>query len=87
MSKNIDLTILQINDTHGYFELHNELYWVGDKPSYKKAGGYARIATIFSQIRDEKKGKVIALDNGDTIHGTFSAVDSKGETLVPILNE
>ena len=87
MSKNIDLTILQINDTHGYFELHNELYWVGDRPVYKKAGGYARIATIFRQIRAEKKGKVIALDNGDTIHGTFPAVNSKGETLVPILNE
>ncbi|NIU12006.1 MAG: bifunctional metallophosphatase/5'-nucleotidase, partial [Phycisphaerae bacterium] len=29
---------------------------------------------------------VIALDNGDTIHGTFIAVNSKGEALVPILN-
>ena len=31
--------------------------------------------------------KVVALDNGDTIHGTFAAVNSKGESLVPILNE
>jgi sulfur-oxidizing protein SoxB len=86
MSKGIDLTILQINDTHGYFELHNELYWAGDKAVYKKAGGYARIATLFKQIKLEKGQKVIVLDNGDTIHGTFPAVNSKGEALVPILN-
>jgi len=87
MPKNMDLTILQINDTHGYFELHNELFWVGDKAVYKKSGGYARITTLFKQIKKEKNGKVIVLDNGDTIHGTFPAVNSKGEALVPILNE
>jgi len=87
MSKNVDLTILQINDTHGYFELHNELFWCGDKAVYKKAGGYARIATLFKQIKNEKNGKMIVLDNGDTIHGTFPAVNSKGAALVPILNE
>ena len=83
----MDLTILQINDTHGYFELHNELYWAGDQAVYKKSGGYARIASIFKQIKNEKNRKVIVLDNGDTIHGTFPAVNSKGEALVPILNE
>jgi len=87
MSKTMNLTILQINDTHSYFELHNELYWVGDKAVYKKSGGYARIATLFREVRNEKNAKVIALDNGDTIHGTFPAVNSKGEALVPILNE
>lgn len=87
MSKGMNLTILQINDTHSYFELHNELFWVGDRAVYKKSGGYARIATIFREIKNEKNGKVIVLDNGDTLHGTFLAVNSKGEALVPILNE
>ena len=87
MSKSMNLTILQINDTHSYLELHNELFWVGNKAVYKKSGGYARIATLFREIRNEKNGKVIALDNGDTIHGTFLAVNSNGEALVPILNE
>jgi sulfur-oxidizing protein SoxB len=86
MSKNMNVTILQINDTHAYFELHNELFWVGDRAVYRKAGGYARIASIFREIRDETRGKVVAFDNGDTIHGTFAAVNSKGELLVPILN-
>jgi sulfur-oxidizing protein SoxB len=87
MFKDKNVTILQINDTHAYFELHNELFWAGNKAIYKKSGGYARIASIFRKIRDETGGKVVALDNGDTIHGTFAAVNSKGESLVPVLNE
>lgn len=86
MSRSKRLTILQLNDSHGYFELHPELYWAGDKAVYRKAGGYARIATIFKQARQENPDATIALDNGDTIHGTFLAVNNKGEALVPILN-
>ena len=56
MSKSKNFTILQINDTHAYFELHNELFWVGNKAVYRKAGGYARIASIFRKIRDETGG-------------------------------
>jgi len=86
MSKSNRITILQMNDSHGYFELHPELYWGGDKAYYKKAGGYARISALFKKIRQEKAGAVLTFDNGDTIHGTFPAVDSKGEALIPILN-
>jgi 2',3'-cyclic-nucleotide 2'-phosphodiesterase (5'-nucleotidase family) len=81
-----DLTILQLNDSHGYFELHPELFWEGGREAYRSAGGYARISTLFKRIRDERRGSVIALDNGDTIHGTFGAVHSRGEEMVPILN-
>jgi 2',3'-cyclic-nucleotide 2'-phosphodiesterase (5'-nucleotidase family) len=87
MSNNGNITILQVNDTHSYFELHNELFWSGKRDFYKKAGGYARIATIFKEVKGKKNGKVICLDNGDTIHGTFPAVKSKGHAVVKILNE
>ncbi|UCH37998.1 MAG: 5'-nucleotidase C-terminal domain-containing protein [Candidatus Bathyarchaeota archaeon] len=79
------LTLLQVNDSHGYFELHPELYWQGATASYRKAGGFARIATLFTRIRKENP-LVIALDNGDTLHGTFPSVNSKGKSMVPILN-
>ncbi|MHA2406325.1 MAG: bifunctional metallophosphatase/5'-nucleotidase [Candidatus Hermodarchaeia archaeon] len=85
MSKSKHLTILQMNDSHSYFELHRELYWAGEKVSYRKAGGYARIATFFKKIRKENSA-VVAIDNGDTIHGTFPAVNSNGDAMVPILN-
>ena len=67
MSKNNRITILQMNDSHSYFELHPEFYWGENKAYYKKAGGYARIGALFKKIRQEKAGSVLTFDNGDTI--------------------
>ncbi|MDN7026158.1 bifunctional metallophosphatase/5'-nucleotidase [Methanoculleus sp. FWC-SCC1] len=75
-----------MNDSHGYLELHPELFWVGDHAEYRMAGGYARIATLLETIRSERPGEVLAFDCGDTIHGTYGAVQTRGEALVPILN-
>ena len=85
--RNGKLTLLQLNDSHGYLDLHLE--WVAGPNGgvYRRAGGYARIATLAKQIRDEANGQVLFLDNGDTFHGTFPVVQSRGESLVPIMNE
>jgi S-sulfosulfanyl-L-cysteine sulfohydrolase len=80
------LTIAQLNDSHGYVELHHELFWDAAGPVYRKAGGYARIAALLKQMRAERPGGVLVFDNGDTIHGTYPAVKTKGEALVPLLN-
>lgn len=79
------LTILQINDVHGYLSLHPELYYDGKGITLKQAGGYSRIKSLVEKIKEEE-GPVLFLDNGDTLHGTYEAVNSKGEALVPILN-
>jgi 2',3'-cyclic-nucleotide 2'-phosphodiesterase (5'-nucleotidase family) len=80
------LTILQINDTHGYLEPHRELIWKGRQPEFQVLGGFARIAALFRSLREEVGGAVLALDNGDTFHGTYAAVASKGEALLPLAN-
>lgn len=80
------LTIVQMNDSHAYLDLHQELFWSGNHAEYRRVGGYARIATILSQVRAAKPGQVLALDGGDTIHGTYAAVQTQGEALIPILN-
>lgn len=82
-----DLTILQMNDSHGYFEIHPEYYWKDGTQIIEEAGGYARISSYLKKIREENPGSVLALDNGDTIHGTYPAVKSEGRDLIPILNE
>jgi 2',3'-cyclic-nucleotide 2'-phosphodiesterase (5'-nucleotidase family) len=51
------------------------------------AGGYACIATLLKQIQQETQGRVLFLDNGDTFHGTWPVVQSRGEALVPIMNQ
>jgi len=81
-----ELTILQVNDTHSYLELHNELFYGADGIWMGKAGGYARIQSLVSGIRKEREGKVLFLDNGDSFHGTYEAVETKGACMVPVLN-
>ncbi len=86
MSEEKDLTILQMNDSHAYLDLHDEYIWEDGEKKYKKLGGYGRITTYFKRVREENPRGVITLDNGDTIHGTLPVVDSEGEAMVPILN-
>ena len=80
------LTIVQMNDSHAYFDLHQEMFWQGDHAVYRKAGGYARIATIVKQIRAESEGNCLFCDSGDTLHGTYPAIDTQGKAMIPILN-
>jgi len=79
------LTLVQMNDSHAYFEPHPELFWAGNRTTYRTAGGYARLASALNAIRAEQPGAVLAFDGGDTLHGTYAAVQTRGEALVPVL--
>lgn len=87
MGDSKQLTILQMNDSHAYLGLHPEVFIENGVEKYRNVGGYARIARIFNQVRQENPHGVLALDNGDTFHGTYPAVTSQGEALVPIMNQ
>ena len=87
MEEKKNITILQINDTHGYMEEHWEHFWDGGFSKYIRAGGYPRIKSYVDQIRKEKDGNVLFLDGGDTFHGTYPVVNSKGMVLAPLLND
>ncbi len=86
MSSAKKITLLQLNDSHGYLEPHPEFFWSAKGSEYRTCGGYARISAIFQRVRRECGDAVIALDNGDTLHGTFAAVHSKGAALIRPLN-
>jgi S-sulfosulfanyl-L-cysteine sulfohydrolase len=86
MEKQTNLTILQLNDTHAYLEPHQEMFWESGTTKYRQAGGFAKIAGYLKQLRHIKEDAVLALDCGDTFHGTYPAVASKGEVMVPVLN-
>jgi sulfur-oxidizing protein SoxB len=82
-----EITIIQMNDTHGYMEEHWEHFSDGFDSKYIRAGGYPRIASYLKQVRKEKNGNVLFLDGGDTLHGTYPVVITKGKILIPLLNE
>jgi 2',3'-cyclic-nucleotide 2'-phosphodiesterase (5'-nucleotidase family) len=87
MTNTKTITILQINDTHGYLEEHWEHFWDGGFARYAKVGGYPRMKTYIDSVRADKKANFLLLDGGDTFHGTYPVVESKGQILPPLLNE
>lgn len=85
--KRTQLLLLQLNDVHGYVDLHPDWFWENGRTVYRPAGGYARIATLVEERRRQYPDATVLLDGGDTFHGTYPVVQTKGELLVPILNQ
>ncbi len=69
------VTIAHTNDVHGHIE----------ENASGKEFGYAKIATLLKQWRDENKNFLL-LDAGDTFQGTVFVNQFKGESIVPVLN-
>ncbi len=86
MSQERHLTILQLNDSHGYLNPHHEVLWKSGRPTTKKVGGFARLATLLGQFEVDHPNQVLTFDNGDTIHGTYTAMKDNGNAMIPILN-
>lgn len=79
------LNLLFINDVHGYIAPHPELFYDETGEKVELAGGYAYIAGLVEEIRNENPNTLL-FDGGDTLHGTKPLVDSEGGAVVPILN-
>ncbi|KAF0224398.1 MAG: 5'-nucleotidase domain-containing, partial [Erysipelotrichaceae bacterium] len=86
MINTTSLTVVQMNDSHAYFDLHHELFWQGNKAVYRMAGGYARIATLVKEMRETSGERFLFCDNGDTLNGTYPAIKTQGAAMVPVLN-
>ncbi len=82
----MQLSILYVNDVHGYLQPHPELFYEGGNEVTALAGGYPALATCIKQFR-KLQPDTLLFDGGDTFHGTLPLVESKGEVLVPVLNE
>ena len=85
--KRTQLLLMQLNDVHGYMDLHPDWFWENGRTVYRPAGGYARIATLVEERRRQYPDATVLLDGGDTFHGTYPVIQTKGELLVPILNQ
>jgi sulfur-oxidizing protein SoxB len=86
MKNRNSITVIQLNDSHAYFDLHQEMFWMGGQAVYRPAGGYARIAALVKQIRAGKQERVLFCDCGDTLHGTYPVLKTQGQALIPVLN-
>jgi 2',3'-cyclic-nucleotide 2'-phosphodiesterase (5'-nucleotidase family) len=76
------ITLVQLNDLHGYLDPHPELFELTPGATCRSGGGVARIASLLRAIRHETGGEVVALDNGDTFHGSMTTVQTQGAAIV-----
>ncbi|MCL4321884.1 MAG: thiosulfohydrolase SoxB [Deltaproteobacteria bacterium] len=53
---------------------------------YGPMGGYAHMAAVFNKIREERYGKTIMLDTGDSWQGTGIALLTKGKAVCRVQN-
>jgi S-sulfosulfanyl-L-cysteine sulfohydrolase len=54
---------------------------------YGRMGGYAHVATLVKRARAERPSKTILLDGGDTLQGSATALWTRGEDMVRVMNE
>lgn len=54
---------------------------------YGRMGGYAHLATLVKRVRDERAGRTLLLDGGDTLQGSATALWTRGEDMVRVMNQ
>jgi sulfur-oxidizing protein SoxB len=80
------ITFLQTTDVHCQIHAHDELFWENDKLTFRKAGGYAHLATALESMRRENPANTITVDTGDMFQGSMLSVKTQGQAFVPLLN-
>lgn len=79
------ITLLQTTDVHCQLHAHDELFWENGKAVFRKAGGYAHLATYFEEARQANPNTFI-IDTGDMFQGSQLSVETTGQAIQPILN-
>jgi sulfur-oxidizing protein SoxB len=58
------------------------LNYVEAAKQYGKVGGFAYLATLIKSLRDQRAGRTLLLDSGDTWQGSATSLWTKGQDMV-----
>jgi S-sulfosulfanyl-L-cysteine sulfohydrolase len=79
------ITLLHTSDIHGQINVHDEFFWEDGKAVFKKRGGFAHLKTMINDLRKQNPNTLL-LDGGDCFQGSGIASLTKGQALVPLMN-
>ncbi|AXE22010.1 bifunctional metallophosphatase/5'-nucleotidase (plasmid) [Runella rosea] len=85
-AKSGTITFLQTTDVHCQLHPHDELFWENNQLTFRKAGGYAHLATALDVLRKQNPTNTIVMDTGDMFQGSMLAIKTTGKAFVPLLN-
>ena len=80
------ITLLQTTDVHCQLHAHDELFWENNQLTFRKAGGYAHLATAIDSIRRKNPANTVLIDTGDMFQGSMLSVKTEGRAFLPLLN-
>lgn len=86
LPQNGTITLLQTTDVHCQLHAHDELFWENNQLAFRKAGGYAHLATAIDQLRKQNPDNTFVMDTGDMFQGSMLSVKTSGQAFVPLLN-
>lgn len=84
MEEPVKLRLLHFSDTHGKLAPHWERF--ADGRWHPRSGGFAKLATMISELRGSAQGRTLLLANGDNFHGGAELLFTRGRAVVPILD-
>jgi 5''-nucleotidase/2'',3''-cyclic phosphodiesterase and related esterases len=80
------ITLLYTADIHGQLHTHDEFFLEQGKPVYKKRGGFSVLKTMLHSLKSENPENTLIIDAGDCFQGSGVAALSKGEAIIPLIN-
>jgi 2',3'-cyclic-nucleotide 2'-phosphodiesterase (5'-nucleotidase family) len=80
------ITILHTSDIHAQLDIHDEFFYEGGRPVFKRRGGFATLCTMIDELRRRNPGRTLVVDGGDCFQGSAVAAMSKGQAVVPLIN-
>ena len=81
------VTILHTTDIHAQLDPHDEFFHEGGRPVFKRRGGFATLRRMIETLRQQNPQGTLVVDGGDCFQGSAVAALSKGQAIVPLINE
>lgn len=80
------ITLLHTADIHGQLLTHDEFFMEEGKKVFKKRGGFATLKSMINELRSKNPTNTLVIDGGDCFQGSGVASLSKGQAIVPLMN-